>query len=154
MTASIDTLAAKADKARAAYEAAERAAETARVEAEQQRAERLAQYDRALVEEYDDDAMLEQVRQAERDLEEAVAESTLGLAWIGLKLAQLRHSHQSQNAAAAAARIGVSTEYGAHPANRVSHEELTKAIDRAATRVVADELDGLDAARERAGDGS
>lgn len=153
MSASIDTLAAKADKARAAYEAAERAAENARAEAEQQRAGRLAEYDRQLVEQYDEAELADRVRQAERDLEEAVAGSTLGRAWVALKVAQLQAAHLTQHAASAAQRVGAGAGYSSPVANNAAFEELGRAVDRAAARDIADELDALDAAREQAGQG-
>lgn len=117
------------------------------------RAERLAQYDRALVEEYDDNDMLEQVRQAERDLVEAVADSALGRAWPALKLAELRRAHLSRHAADAAQRIGASIGYSTPVANNAAFEELGRAVDRAAAHTIGDELDTLDAAREQAGQG-
>jgi len=98
--------------------------------------------------------LVAQVRRAERDMMEAVALSTIGSAWIRLQIAQMRLARQAQQTAAAAAgRIGASVENAPPVANRADAEQLTRAVDRAAARVVADETDAVDAAREQAGQG-
>lgn len=152
-TKTLEELEADAARAAARHEAAIAAAETARQAADEQRDQRLRRYDQALVEAYDDDVAVEQVRQAERDLEEALTSSVLGGAWVGLKLAQLRLSHRSGHAIAAAGRVGVTISYNSHPANSSSFEELGRAVDRAAARTIGVELVALDADRERAGQG-
>ena len=97
--------------------------------------------------------LVAQVRRAERDMMEAVALSTIGSAWIRLQIAQMRLARQAQQTAAAAGRIGASVENALPVANSADAEQLTRAVDRAAARVVADETDAVDAAREQAGQG-
>jgi hypothetical protein len=148
MTQTLQQLEKAAQQAAERHQAAQEAAEKARVKAEQDRAARLTRYDRKVLDGFDDDALGQQVRDAQQALDQAVADSRLGRAWVEMKAAQLRRAHLSNEAAAAAMRIGDPRTIATRPAGSALPEELTRAVDRVAERLVADELDAADAARQ------
>ncbi len=118
----------KLKKARAAYEAAQLAAERE----EQERAARAAseqrQRDEAFLRAYNDDKLAQDVRQAQRHLRDLAATDPLCQALAGVYVAQLRQAHQAVEASGAAARLGVHQQITSRPANQPDTEMLVRLI--------------------------
>ena len=153
MTKTLADLEAAAQAAQKRHESAQQAAAEARRREEDARAERLAAHDQHVLDNYSDEQLAEQVRDAQQELDQAVSKSTLGSAWLRLKVLQIRRAHASVEAAAAAARIGDGRTILPRVAGGAAFEELGRAVDRVAERQVADELDARDDERTAAGDG-
>ncbi len=148
----IADLEAKAQAARDRHERADHAAAEARRQEQDARARRLDAYDRDVLDGYDDEALGQQVRDAQRALDRAVADDPLGAAWVALKVAQRRRAHFSTEAAAAAARLGDPRTITTRVADSAVFEELGRSVDRVADALHADELDARDDARTTAGE--
>ncbi|MBA2532611.1 MAG: hypothetical protein H0V23_11005 [Nocardioidaceae bacterium] len=77
----------------------------------------------------------------------------MGAAWVAVKVAELRRSHLSSEASAAAARLSDQRVIVTRPTNSALFEELGRAVDRAAEARHAAELDERDQARDKAAEG-
>jgi hypothetical protein len=154
MTAkTLEQLEAAAQATERKHEAAQRAAEQARHQAEQDRQRRLNAYDRQRLDAFDDEQLGQDIRDAQRALDEAVASDPLGRAWVNLKVAQLRRAHLSGEMAAVASQLGDHRRITPRVAGDALFEEIGRAVDRVAESLVADELDARDAARHAAAEG-
>lgn len=149
MTTTLAKLEAASVKARAA----EDAAAAAHQRAEDARMERLRVFAREQLDSYDDAALGQQVRDAQRAFAAAVAESTLGAAWVRLKVAQMLRAHLAIEAQSNAGMVGDPRTITTRVADSAAFEELGRSVDRVAEGLVADELDARDAARDAVAEG-
>jgi hypothetical protein len=148
MSTTLDQLEAKAARVAAQHEAAQQVAQQARQQAEAEREERLREYEQRLLDEFHDSPLGQDIRDAQRALDRAVASDLLGAAWVQLKVAQLRRASLASEAAQIAAKLGDSRVVVSRPANSTMVEDLTRAVDRVAEAVHSDEVNARDAAAE------
>lgn len=148
MTTDLTALEAKAAKAQAAYEAAAEAAAAVRQQKLNEENERARQLDEQFVNGYSDAAYDEAVRQAQDELERAIAESDIGKAWIALQMSQLRHAHDAVEFNTAHGRLGRQLDHPrAAPVGATYVEHITQVVEKVAAEQVYAELGERDAER-------
>lgn len=149
----LDTLADKADKARAAYEKAQAqqaealAAEQARIDAAR------ADHDRTTLTEYDDTELVAAVTDAENRLRDAVLADPIWQAVIDVHAARITRYYRHSEAQQAASRLDATIEGSAivPTPTAPTFDTLLAIASDAASRIAHEQQDTRDAAREAAG---
>ena len=147
MTTNTEVLEAKEQKARAAYEQAQTAANEARQREAEHQAERAQQVDLEVLAGYSEADHAQAIADAKQELVRAIADSAIGRAWVNYQAAQLRQAHAAGDASGAASRLG-REPVASRPANNTDPLLLAQLVDQIAGNLIAAELDQRDEERE------
>ncbi len=145
-TTDIESLEAKELLAQTAFEEAKIAANEARRREAEHQTERAHQIDQETLTAYSEADHAQAIADAKQELVRAIADSTIGRAWVNYQAAQLRQAHAAGDASGAASRLG-REPVASRPAGNAAAELLTQIVDRLAVDLIADELDQRDEQR-------